>query len=194
VKDDPFVNIPKWRGDMKEVKDLTATDLLDEGRRWVIAPGDYIEGEGYRVEVIFEGYPFRIVIGQITNMPTDLPQMVYFPANNNDDQAQRAAEYLAEQWCLQRHGIDKMTYLDIVSSSMNAYDLGKRVRVLGDHPDRLVIANGFGDEIKLDEEAAIKLYQDLADALDLPCQRTCPKCGGIMEGDECEECGARRTT
>jgi hypothetical protein len=32
--------------------------------------------------------------------------------------------------------------------------------------------SGCGDEIRLDEEAAIKLYQDLADTLDLPCQRT----------------------
>jgi hypothetical protein len=30
-----------------------------------------------------------------------------------------------------------------------------------------------------------------ADALHLSCQRTCPKCGGIMEDDECEECGAQ---
>ncbi len=45
----------------------------------------------------------------------------------------------------------------------------------------------------LGEEAAIKLYQDLADALDLPCQRTCPECSGIMEADQREECGAKRT-
>jgi hypothetical protein len=84
---------------MKEMKDLTPADLLDEGRRWVTAPGDYIEGEGYRAEVIFEGHSFRLVIGQITNMPNELPQMVYFPADNNDDQRQRDAQSLAEQWC-----------------------------------------------------------------------------------------------
>jgi hypothetical protein len=177
---------------MKGLKDLSPADLMDEGRRWVIAPGDYIEGKGYRVEVIFENFPFRVPIGQISNIPNNLP-VPYFPAEKESDEAENAAQSQAEQWCFQTHGIDKEAYLAIVSSSIKAYELGKRVLVLGDHPDGLAIANGFGDEIGLDEEAAIKLYQDLADALDLPCQRTCPECGGIMEADHCEECGAKRT-
>jgi hypothetical protein len=172
---------------MKEVKDLTPADLMSEGRRWVIAPGNYIEGKGYRVEAIFEGHPFRLPISQISNMPNKLP-VPYFPAESEGDEAEKAVQSLAEQWCLQNYGIDKKTYLDIVSSSIRAYEHGKRVRILGDNPDRLVIANGFGDQIKLEEEAAIKLYQDLADALDLPCQRNCPKCGGVMEGQTCDWC------
>ena len=44
---------------MKEVKDLTPADLMNQGRRWVIVPGDFIEGKGFRVEVIFEEHPFR---------------------------------------------------------------------------------------------------------------------------------------
>lgn len=179
---------------MKEVKDLTPADLMDEQRRWVIAPGEFVEGKGYRVEVIFEDHPFRFHIGEVSNMPTDLPQeMPYFPAAKKSANTEEAAQSVAEQWCLQKHCIDKKAYLNIESSSLKAYELGKRVRVLGDHPDRLVIANGFGNEITLDEEAAIRLYQDLADALDLPCQRDCPACGGIMEGNECDECGAKRT-
>ncbi len=172
--------------------DMTPADLINEGRRWVIAPGDYIEGKGFRVEIIFEDHPFRFLIGQITNMPRDLPaKMPYFTADADNDDTQGAARAVAEEWCLNHNGIDQKAYLAIVSSSIKAYEQGKHVRVLGDDPDSLTLQNGFGDEIKLDEEAAIKLYQDLAYALDLPCQRTCPECEGIMEADECEECGAR---
>ena len=174
---------------MKEVKDLMPADLLDEGRRWVIVPGDFIEDKGFRVEVIFETHPFRFPIGQITNMPRGVAdRLPYFPADGDTDDAQQASRELAEEWCHKTHGIDKKAYLAIVSSSIKAYEQGKRVKVLSDHPDHLTLHNGFGDEIELDEEAAIKLYQDLAEALDLPCQRNCPKCGGIMEGDVCEEC------
>ena len=122
-------------------------------------------------------------------MPRDLPQkMPYFPAEDESEEAQQAAQTLAEEWCLKGQRIDHQAYLAIVSSSIKAYEEGKCVKVLSDHPDHLTLHNGFGDAMELDEEAAIKLYQDLAEALDLPCQRNCPKCGDIMDGDVCEEC------
>lgn len=178
---------------MKEIKDLTPADLIEEGRRWVILPGDYVEGMGYRVEVVFEDHPFRHAIGLITNLPGPLPNVTpFFPADGPSDEARRAADAEAKAWCLKHHGVDGAEYLAIISSSMKAFHEGIFVKVLGETPDRMTLQNGFGDEMHVDEEAAIKLYQDLADALDLPCQRTCPECDGIMEGDECGECGAKR--
>jgi hypothetical protein len=174
---------------MKEAKDLTTADLIDEKRRWIIAPGDYVKGKGYRVEAIFENHPFTFEIGKVTNLPTNrLGHLPYFPAKADTKAARKAASDRAEQWSLKNNGIDQKAYCDILMSWMKAYNLGKIVKVMGDHLDRIVLQNGFGDEIRLDEEAATELYQDLATVLDLPCQRNCPKCDGIMDDDACEEC------
>jgi len=77
---------------MKELKDLTPADLMDEGRRWVIARGEYIEGKGFRVEVIFEDYPFPFQIGQITNMLRRLAKTLpHFTAAADSRDAPQAA-------------------------------------------------------------------------------------------------------
>lgn len=174
---------------MKEIKDLMPADLMGEGRRWVIAPGDYIEGKGFRVDVVFENHPFHFPVGQITNLPdAGLREIPYLPAEADTEEAREASRRFAEEWSEKVNGINQKAYLAVISSSIKAYEQGKRVKVLGDDLDHLIIQNGFGDEIELDEEAAIKLYQDLAATLDLPCQRNCPTCGMILEGQHCEDC------
>src|SRR5207253_10735057 len=108
---------------MKEARDLTPAELMNEGRRWVIAPGEYIDGKGFRVGVIFEDHPFRFPIAQMTNMPSGLPQRIYyFHANADTDNAQQAAQALAEEWCRKHQGIDREAYFVIISSSIKAYE------------------------------------------------------------------------
>ncbi len=170
---------------MKEVKDLTTTDLMDEGRRWIIAVGDYLPGEGYRVEAIFENHPFRFQIGDVSNMPSPVP---FFPAIEENKDRYDAAHEVAVQWSCKTHGIDKRTYHMIINSSIRAHHQAKRVWVVGECGDDLALVNGLGQEMDLGEEVAIKLYQDLADVLDLACQRNCPVCGEILVEDGCPEC------
>ena len=179
---------------MKELKDLEPADLMDEGRRWVIAPADFMEERGFRIEVVFENHPFKFWIGRISNRPALPQKLPYLPAEDDSEKAREAALLVAEEWCLKNHGIDKSAYWAIMASSMKAHEQCKYVKVLGDDADRLTLQSGFGEEIKLDEEAAIKLYQDLADALDLPCLKNCPTCGEIMEGDDCEVCNGEESS
>lgn len=174
---------------MEEVRDLSLNDLLAGGRRWVIAPGDYAKGEGYRTKVIVEKHPFPFVMGQITDMPSlSGSELPCFPAPTDSVEARDAAKLAAARWCERHLGIDRATYLSIIASSMKAYQYGKRVRVLGESSEELVIVNGFGDRIELDMETATQLHRNLAVALDLPCQRQCPICREDMDGDHCEEC------
>jgi len=172
---------------MKEVKDVAPMDLLQEKRPWIIAPGAFEPEKGFRCVIIFERHPFRFPLGKLTNMPTDLCPIPYFPADADTAETRHAAEQTATEWSQTAFGIDKERYLAIGMSSISAFERGKFVKVLGETADQLVLENGFGDAIELDEEVAIKLYQDLAKMLDLPCQTNCPECGDIMEG-KCSEC------
>ena len=174
---------------MKEIRDLTPADLVDEGRRWVNAPGEYFQGHGFRATAIFENHPFRYAIGEISNLPNELSRVSYIPADDDSMKSRDLASETAMQWCMTTEGLSKLEYFSIVASSMQAHHQGKYVKVLGDDPDHLTLQNGFGDEIKVDEEAAYKLYQDLAKTLDLPYQRNCPKCGELADGDKCDDCG-----
>ena len=167
---------------MKELKDLTPAELMDEGRRWVIAPAEFMEERGFRIEAVFEDHPFRFSIGQITNRPALPQKLPYLPGDDNSQKAREAALLVAEEWCLKHQGIDTSAYRAIIASSIKAHEQCKYVKVLGENADHLTLLSGFGNEITLDEEAATKLYQDLADALDLPYQRNCPKCFEIIGG------------
>lgn len=172
---------------MKEVKDLTPVDLVEEGRRWVIVPGEYVQGIGYRVVGIFENHTYRYPVGEISNLPTSARH--YIPSDDDFNESRNTASEAALKWSIATNRISRKEYFTIVTSSIRAHHQGKYVKILGDDPDHMTLQNGFGDEIKVDEEAAYKLCQDLAKPLDLPYQCNCPKCGELVDGDECYECG-----
>lgn len=169
---------------MKTVRDLTLDELFAEGRRWIIAPGDYADGEGYQVRLVVENHPFPFVVGSTTNIPSLAGgKLPHFAASTDSIEAREEAKIKAACWCEQHSGIDRATYLSIVSSAIRAYQLGKRVRVTGKIPEEMEIANGFGDRMKLDAETAARLHRDLAIALELPC----PDCGKYVD-DANHEC------
>lgn len=170
---------------MKELRELTPLDLLAEGKRHVIRAGDFEPGKGFRAEVIFENHPYRFVTGEVSNLPT-VKKPLYFQAKS-----QKAADKAAMAWCEANLGIGKRDYLAIIGSSMAAQNKARRVQVKKD-PDtsEVWLRDGFGNELQLEEEHAIRLYQDIAIAYDLPFRASCPECGALFNDiDECDQCG-----
>jgi hypothetical protein len=85
---------------------------------------------------------------------------------------------------------DKKEHARIVGSSMAASDRDGAVRVVRDPEDGGVkVYNHIDQEMRLNEEQAIGLYQALAKAFGLDYQDNCPVCGTLMEFDgTCSEC------
>lgn len=162
---------------MKELKDITVRDLLDEGRRWVTVPGEQTDG-GVRLDVVFEDHPYRFPMGQISNDPSVLPPVVI----EVDD---------PHAWCVQlcvEHGSIKnqFEYFRIIFSSINAQHRAMDVRVLSGPSGEITLQDGRGNQMVLDEENAFRLYQRIADAYGLPHQIYCNKCGEpLMDQESC---------
>lgn len=161
---------------MKELKDLTINDLLAEGRRWVPLPGDSIDG-GFRLEVVFQDHPFRFVLGMLSNDPSLPPPLI---VSTDDPRA----------WCV-KWAIDNtivknaMDYLSVVASSMEAQRRAMHIRIAADE-DIFVLSDGYGNEIRVEEENAMRLYQDLAARLGMPHQINCPQCDEpMMDYEQC---------
>ena len=55
--------------------------------------------------------------------------------------------------------------------------------------DECWLTDGCGNEMHLEGEHAIKLYQDLAKAYELPFRGNCSECGRFLnEEDKCDRC------
>jgi hypothetical protein len=79
-----------------------------------------------------------------------------------------------------------LEYLSIVGSSISAQDRAMDVHVLGENADLLILRDGFGNVIHLDEDNAVKLYQRLAVATGMPHQVYCPNCEEpLMDYESC---------
>jgi len=162
---------------MKQLKDLTIEDLLAEGRRWVPFPGELVEG-GFRLEIVFHDHPCRFCLGQVSNDPSLPPPLIV----SSDS---------PHSWCVQwaiENGMVKngLEYLSIVGSSISAQDRAMDVHVLGENADLLILRDGFGNVIHLDEDNAVKLYQRLAVATGMPHQVYCPNCEEpLMDYESC---------
>lgn len=161
---------------MTSVKDLTVEDLLAEGRRWVLYPGSPLQN-GVRALAVFEDHPIKIAIGQVSNhRSVPLPPII--TAEDPDD--------WCRQWSIEQGLVkDETDYLMVIVSSIGAQHRCRQVRVIRDTDTGEVwLRDGYGNEMQLDEEHALQLYQDLAEAHDLPFARRCVECGEQLMGDE----------
>jgi hypothetical protein len=169
---------------MKDVKDLSPADLLAEGRRFVLHVGEYDAGKGFRAEMVFEDHPYRFPTGEVSNLPSAKAPL-YFHTDSTT-----IADQKAKEWCKSNLGIDDEEYLRVICSSIGAQTVAMRVQVKRDPGTSEVwLRDGYGNEMHLEEEHAIRLYQDLATAYYLPFRENCPKCESLLnDHDECDSC------
>jgi len=167
---------------MKEIKDLTIDDLLAEGRRWILYPGER-DTNGVRADVVFENHPNRFCVGQVSNDPALRPPLYL----SGDD-----PERTAIDWCVKHLDYinEEGEWHDIVASSIASQQKCRRVRVVRDPmTDECRLSDDYGNEFRLSGEHAERLYQDLARAYSLPFRGSCERCGMMLgEDDECGWC------
>jgi len=137
-------------------KDITVGDLLDEGRRFVFHVGEYQEGDGFRATIVFEDFPGFFLTGELSNRMDATP--VFWWPTSDPDEAQEMA-YRHSETIL---GVSRKDHMLIIMSSMGAQNRARRVQVKRD-PDsgNVMLRNGYGQELGLEEEDAVALYQDL---------------------------------
>jgi hypothetical protein len=162
----------------------TVGNLMDEGRRYVLHVGEHYEGDGFRAAIVFEDYPFYFPTGELTNRPEAAP-IIWWPTDDED-----AAQEMAYTYSEQELGISRTEHRRIVTSSMAAYSKARRVTVKRNpDTDDVWLLNGFDQEMKVDGDDAVTLYQDLAKLLELPYRKGCLECGLILNEEElCEDC------
>ena len=153
--------------------------LLEEGRRWILYPGDKDE-HGIRAEVIFEDCPYRFSVGQVSNDPAAVPPVYLGP----DEATAREA---AIAWTARVLHISPDEWHRIVASSMAADRKARRVTVKRDPAtSEVTLLDGYGDVLTVLEEAdAISLYQQIAQAFDFEFTPTCPVCTCRLDEDGC---------
>jgi len=177
---------------MKAVKDLAPADLIAERRRCVLYPGNYEEGRGYRAQLVFEDHPYKFFAGEKSNLQRpDMPPPLYFPASEDTPETRDAADATAKEWSKVHFGVSDSDYFTICLSSISAQNKAHCVTVKRDpDSDECWLADGYGNEMRLEGENAIKLYQDLARAYYLPYRESCSECGYCLnDEDKCDCCG-----
>lgn len=165
---------------MNQVNDEVVSTLLAEGRKWVPYPGDRCHG-GAVTQVVFENCPFRLVVALFPELSS-----LRIPIVINDDDPEK----WCKKWGIERGLVrDEKDYLTVIMSSIGAQLHCRQVKVLRDKGMDLILQDGFGNEIQLDDENAFALYQDLAAAQDLPFAMRCVQCGETHLNDEsCQSC------
>lgn len=167
---------------MKAIKDLTVSDLLAESRRWVVYPGPSC-GSGVLAEIVFEEYPYRLMANLLPGDSAPIPPLLI-----EDD----APEAWCKRWSVEKGLVrDEVEYLTVVGSSIGAQIRCREVSVSRDAgTGKVRLRDGYGNEMLLDEENALRLYRDLAEVHGLPFARRCEECGEQLTGDEaCPWCG-----
>lgn len=161
---------------MKAIKDYSVEDLLGEGRRWVVYPGRPLRN-GVGVLAVFENHPIKISIGQVSNLPPVPSPPAIITADDPN------------KWCRQwsiKHGLvmDESDYLTVIGSSIGAHHRCRQVRVIRQSDTgEVLLQDGYGGEMHLDEECALQLYRGLAEAYDLPFLRQCLDCKELSMSD-----------
>lgn len=158
---------------------VTVGDLFDEGRRFVLEVGEYHEGEGFRAIIVFENHPGYFPSGELSNRPDAAPVLWWRTSDRQE------AERMACSHSEATFGLSRMEHMKIVMSSIGAQHKSGKVRVTYDQElARIWLRNGFGQEMELEEEHAVTLYQDLARTMDLPYRPNCSECGMLLDEDE----------
>lgn len=174
--------IPHRHPDHEEV---TFGDLLKEGRKYVFVAGKETPEGITLVEVAVEEYPLKFKSGLVSNDPNTKPPLAIPP------EVEDPIEYCQELSI--NYGLckDGKEYLMIVASSMRAYHLSARVQVkYNEASDQIWLADGFGNELVLDEERSLEVYRKIADIYHLERRPDCPNCGTLLDCDQyCESCG-----
>lgn len=164
---------------MTDHDSITVGDLLNEGRRFVLEVGEYYEGEGFRAIIVFEDFPSYFPSGELTNRSGAAPVLWWRTA----DEAE--AKKLAYSYSEAVLGLNRRAHLNIVLSSMGAQNKARRVTVSHDSETGLILLhNGYGVEMELDEDEAVALYQSLARAMDLPYRDSCSECGHLLDDND----------
>ena len=159
----------------------TPADLLAEGRRWVLYPGQDENGV-FRAEAVFEDHPFRFPLGAVSNDP-DVPPPITFGTDRDE------AEEAVLRWNAANHGITPKEYRMILASSMGAQNKMRRVKVIRD-PDTsvAVVFDGYGEPaLTLEEDEARRLYLQIAQAYRWGHDEFCEECGCVLEDGLCPE-------
>ena len=166
------------------MKNYDIEKLLAEGRRWVVYPGEQDEN-GVRADIVFENCPLRFEVGCVSNDPSSLPPQYLGPDHTA---AWEAAMTFAERV----QGISREEWGIIILSSMGADCKARRVSAKRDpQTSEVTIFCGDGEVlITLEEEDAIRLYQQIAQAFELEFTETCQRCNLPLEDGICpNECG-----
>lgn len=169
---------------MNRHEDISVGDLLTEGRRFVLDVGEHHEGDGFRAIIVVEGFPGFFPSGELSNR-LDAPPVLWW-ATDDKNEAQAMAYSHSEQIL----GLSRKEHEAIILSSIAAQQKAQRVQVKRD-PDtgQVWLRNGYDQEIKLEEDDAIDLYQDLARSMNLPFRENCSECEAILnDEDKCEWC------
>jgi len=162
----------------------TLEELFLEKRRWVLHCSPEPDPDGqYRAEIVVEDYPFRVAIGEVTNLTDVQPPLLL-----GSDRAEAEAKVI--RWNLEHRGVDHLESLRIVASSMGAQSRMRGVYIKRDpSTSEAVLFTGFGDElITLEEEDAKQLYVQLGEAYGWQHDEFCPQCGCTLEYGYCPEC------
>lgn len=175
--------VTKPSDEVKDVKNVTPQDLMQEGRRYVFAQSGDRDAKGnVRVDVVFEGHPIRFNTGCVTNDPERMVEPYWVRADRADE--------LTEKMSLDLPSINsKEDYLEVLSSSLAAYERDSRVRVVPDEDTMTCrLVNGMDDEIDLEEDDALRLVRDLCRFYEWDWAQ-CPKCGVEVKdhGPCCED-------
>lgn len=162
----------------------TVGDLMDEGRRYILHVGEYQDGKGFRATIVFEGYPFYFPTGELTNRQDAIP-IVWWSTDDKEAASEMAYQYSEEVLEITRTEHDR-----ILLSSFGAFNKGRRVTVKRDPESGEVwLRNGFDQELQLEEDDAVALYQDLARSMELPFRGNCSECFRLLNYDDmCEAC------
>lgn len=163
---------------------ITVGDLLDAGRRFVLDVGEYHEGNGFRAIIVIEDYPSYFPSGEFSNQP-DAPPVLWWPTSDRDE-----AQELAHSHSERVLGLSRKEHGAIILSSIGAQHKAKRVQVKRDPGTGQVwLRNGYDQEMELEEDDAVALYQDLARSMELPHRENCSECGRLLNDENmCEEC------
>lgn len=165
------------------MKHYDIQELLAEGRHWVLHPGDK-DDLGVRAEVVFEDCPCRFQVGEISNDPSAPPPVYLGP---DDDSAREAAIAYA----VQAQGLSREDWCLIIASSIRADCKIRQVLAKRDpQTSEVTLFDGNGDVvIVLEEQDAIRLYQQIAQGFRFDFTPTCPDCTCPLEDGICpNEC------
>lgn len=169
---------------MKKYENITVGDLMNEGRRLVLDVGKHHQGKGFRAIIVFENYPSYFSSGEFSNRP-DASPVIWWPTSDRDE-----AQELAYSHSERVLGLSRKEHRAIISSSIGAQHRAKRVQVKRDpETGQVWLRNGYDQEMELEEDDAVALYQDLARSMELPHRENCSECGRLLNDENmCEEC------